>query len=89
MNSSESNWYAIRAQQDFKADDILATECKEVFFPKEVLVTSTGHHRIKALIPHMLFLTTADRPANSVINSTHSPYQNLNPLINFYAHMVN
>lgn len=54
----ETQWYAIRTKQDFKAEKILLPLCDEVFFPKETVRTPDSRNRVKAVIPHVLFIRT-------------------------------
>lgn len=53
-----AEWYAIRTQQDFRAEEVLASECDSVFFPKTEMPLPSGKTRRRALIPHVLFIKT-------------------------------
>lgn len=57
-NDMELNWYAIKTRHDFKAETVLAAECSEVYFPKEEIKINDGERRLKAVIPHVLFIKT-------------------------------
>lgn len=51
-----TDWFAIKTRHDFRAEEALAGECEEVFFPKERVKLPTGRTKIKAVIPHVLFI---------------------------------
>lgn len=55
----KSLWFAIRTRQDFKAEKELSGLCDEVFFPKETVMTPGKKTRMKAVIPHVLFIKTS------------------------------
>lgn len=57
-DASRPGWYAVRTRQDFKAEAILAGECEDVYFPKEIRRTPGGIKRLRAVIPHVLFVRT-------------------------------
>lgn len=54
-----SRWFAIKTRQDFKAERVLSKVCEDVFFPKESIKLDNGKSRIKAIIPHVLFIKTS------------------------------
>lgn len=57
-----TEWFAIKTRQDFKAEEVLAESCEEIFFPKERIKMPGGKYREKATIPHVLFIrTTRDK----------------------------
>lgn len=69
MSVSNTNhdtcWFAIKTPRDFRAEEEMAKVCEEVFFPKEYVRLSNGKTRVKAVIPHVLFLkTTPDNILN-------------------------
>lgn len=53
-----SEWFAIKTKQDFEAERRLRPLCEEVFFPKEVVARPDKKARIRAVIPHVLFIKT-------------------------------
>lgn len=60
-NNLNIRWFAIKTTQDFTAEAYFSDKCEEVFFPKEYIVDQEKRTRVKAVIPHVLFLkTTAD-----------------------------
>lgn len=56
-------WFAIRTRQAFKAEEALAAECSEVYFPKESVKGSDGRTRVRAIIPRVLFIRTTQEHA--------------------------
>ena len=55
-----SQWFAIKTAQDFKAEAFLADKCDEIFFPKELVKSANDKNgRVKAVIPHVLFVKTS------------------------------
>lgn len=66
MEQNKSVWFAIKTKQDFKAEEILAKVCDEVYFPKEQVKISGGKTRLKAVIPHVLFIKTTRENALSL-----------------------
>ena len=54
----KSQWFAIKTAQDFKAEVFFSDKCDEVFFPKEHMIIQGKRERIKAVIPHVLFIKT-------------------------------
>lgn len=58
-NTDNTRWFAIKTPQDFKAETFLKDKCQEVFFPKETVKTQGKRLRIKAVIPHVLFIRTS------------------------------
>lgn len=57
-HSQKSEWFAIRTRQDFRAEEELKPFCDEVFFPKETVAGSNNKLRVRAVIPHVLFIKT-------------------------------
>ncbi len=58
-----AKWFAIKTRQDFKAERILAEVCEDVFFPKESIKLNNGKSRIRAVIPHVIFIKTTRETA--------------------------
>lgn len=54
----KSEWFAIKTRLDFRAEVFLAPLCDEVFFPKESIKLPDGKTRIRAVIPHVVFVRT-------------------------------
>ncbi len=59
----QSEWFAIKTRQDFRAEELLSQVCDEVFFPKECINTPGQKPRTKAVIPHVLFIKTSRQHA--------------------------
>lgn len=60
MDETEAaEWFAIKTRMDFRAEEILQKLCDEVFFPKEKVKLPDGSVRLKAVIPHVLFVRTS------------------------------
>ena len=57
-------WYAIRTHDDFKAADVLKMHCNEVFFPTRSVKKPGRKPRLRAAIPHVLFVRTT--PAHAL-----------------------
>lgn len=55
---TDLHWFAIKTRQDFKAETYMAEKCREVFFPKETVRLPDKKLRLKAVIPHVLFVRT-------------------------------
>ena len=55
---TKAEWFAIKTRQDFRAETVLTPLCDEVFFPKETVRISGRPDRIRAVIPHVLFIRT-------------------------------
>lgn len=52
-------WFAIKTRQDFRAAETLSPLCEEVFFPTEERESAaTGRMRLRAVIPHVVFVKT-------------------------------
>ena len=62
----ESEWFAIKTRQDFRAAETLKSHCDEIFFPREVVKTSARRKRERAIIPHVLFIKTDRETALSL-----------------------
>lgn len=58
MVTDIAQWFAIKTRQDFKAEQFLLNACDEVFFPKKTVMTQGKKPRIRAVIPHVLFIRT-------------------------------
>lgn len=56
-------WFAIKTRRDFEAEKMLGAECDEVFFPKETVRTAAGGDRLRAVIPHVLFIRCTEESA--------------------------
>lgn len=56
--TQRSLWFAIKTAQDFAAEVFFSDKCDEVFFPKERIAVQGKRDRVKAAIPHVLFLKT-------------------------------
>ena len=54
----DAAWFAIRTQKDFQVARILKDVVDDVFFPTEQVRSDTGHTRVRAIIPHVLFIRT-------------------------------
>ena len=66
LNRQQTEWFAIKTRQDFKAEEILSTRCDEVYFPKETIKLPEGKTRVRAVIPHVLFIKTTQNNALSL-----------------------
>lgn len=66
-----SQWYAIRTRQDFRAEKALSAVCDEVFFPKETITSPGKKPRMKAVIPHVLFIRTSHARALQLEDDGH------------------
>lgn len=55
----ESEWFAIKTRQDFRAEEELAPLCDDLLFPKERVSVAGGKGRLKAVIPRVLFIKTS------------------------------
>ena len=60
---NELRWFAIKTKKDFQAENVLEPLCDEVFFPKEKVRIPGGKSRVKAFIPHVLFIKTTREKA--------------------------
>ncbi|MDE5674500.1 MAG: hypothetical protein K2I44_04015 [Muribaculaceae bacterium] len=58
-----NNWYAIKTRLDFRAEKALSASCNEVFFPKDVVRSPSGAKRLRAVIPHVVFINTTQQNA--------------------------
>lgn len=63
IEREEAVWFAIKTRMDFRAEKVLSTVCEEVYFPKESVKLPEGKTRIKAVIPHVLFIRTTHSKA--------------------------
>lgn len=57
-DTHKTEWFAIKTRKDFSAEEALEPLCDEVFFPKENVIIPGKNPRIKAVIPHVLFIKT-------------------------------
>ncbi len=55
----DSEWFAIRTSQDFRAETTLRPLLDDVLFPKETVVAPGRKPRERAIIPHVLFIRTS------------------------------
>lgn len=54
----QSEWFAIKTRQDFRAEKEFILILDDVLFPKETLKIPGRKDRQKAIIPHVLFIKT-------------------------------
>lgn len=54
----ETQWYAIRTPQVFKTAETIAPHCEEIFLPTEKTRANGRRPRLKATIPHVMFIKT-------------------------------
>lgn len=60
--NTKSEWFAIKTRQDFRAETEFSPVCEDVLFPKETIKVAGKKDRLKAIIPHVLFIkTTRDK----------------------------
>ncbi len=59
----EPEWFAIKTRQDFRAEEQLAPVCDDILFPKETVKVPGRKDRLKAVIPHLLFIRTTRQHA--------------------------
>lgn len=57
-NDSSTEWFAIKTRHDFRAESEFSPVCEEVLFPKEIIKTPGRKDRLRAVIPHVLFIKT-------------------------------
>lgn len=58
----KSEWFAIKTRQDFRAETEFKPILDDVLFPKETVRVPGKKNRLKAIIPHVLFIkTTRDK----------------------------
>lgn len=57
-HDSTPEWFAIKTWQDFRAEEEFAPLCDDILFPKELVKVPGKKDRIKAVIPHVLFIKT-------------------------------
>ncbi|MDE6266912.1 MAG: hypothetical protein K2M07_06160 [Muribaculaceae bacterium] len=77
-NQPSSEWFAIRTKQDFRAAQLLAPFCEDLFFPLESVQREGGKPRDRAVIPHVLFLkTTRSNILDMETRGRKSPEQNV------------
>lgn len=60
---NKPEWFAIKTRQDFRAETELAPFCDDILFPKEAVKTNEKKTRLKAIIPHVLFIKTTSEKA--------------------------
>ena len=58
-HTHETQWFAIRTRQDFRAEKVLGAVCDEVFFPKKIVAVPGKRAHKRAIIPHVLFIKTS------------------------------
>lgn len=56
IQEEKPKWFAIRARQDFRAEEELSKYCNEVLFPKERVKVKDAKDRIRPVIPRVLFV---------------------------------
>lgn len=59
MNCPDIQWFAIRTRHEFRAEDCLRPLCNQVFLPKESTKLPSGKSRLRAAIPHVMFIRTS------------------------------
>lgn len=57
-HNEESEWFAIKTGQDFRAETEFKLTLDDVLFPKETVRVHGKKNRQKAIIPHVLFIKT-------------------------------
>lgn len=57
-NTHGIKWFAIKTPHDFSAEIYFQDKSEEVFFPKEFVKVPGKRDRVKAVIPHVLFVKT-------------------------------
>ena len=67
-----SQWFAIKTRAEFRSEELLAASCDEVFLPKEIVKTPNGKPRVKAAIPHVLFIKTTHYHALELETASHA-----------------
>ena len=60
------HWFAIKTPKDFAAEAFFKDKCDDVFFPKEYVATENKKQRVRAVIPHVLFIKTTKENALSL-----------------------
>lgn len=58
---TKTEWFAIKTRQEFRAEVELTPICEEVLFLKETIKVPGKRDRIRAAIPHVLFVKTTKR----------------------------
>lgn len=66
MDDSLDKWFAIKTRQEQRAERELTPLCSEVFFPLRHDGASDSQHRIRPLIPNVLFINTTPENALSL-----------------------
>lgn len=61
--NESAEWFAIKTRYDFKAEEQLAPLCDEILFPKETVKLPGRKSKLKAIIPHVLFIKTTRQNA--------------------------
>lgn len=54
-----TEWFALKTRHDFRAERELSPVCEELLFPKEVVKIPGRRDRVRAFIPHVLFVRTS------------------------------
>ena len=72
-NDNDLRWFAIRTRHEFRAEEFLTPLCDEVFLPKETFRAAGRKTRIKAFIPHVMFIKTTEQNALSLEKQTRVP----------------
>ena len=84
----ESEWFAIKTHQEFKVENLMLSLCDDVFFPKISSYSTNKKPKMKALIPHVLFIKTT-RDNALLIESRSQKYPELMPKIWIYRYPNN
>lgn len=58
MNQPNTEWFAIKTRQDFRAEEELRPLCVDILFPKETVKIPGKKDRERAIIPRVLFIRT-------------------------------
>ena len=78
-----TKWYAVKSQREFEAERCLGTLCDEVYLPKEtVKIAMTGGrstHRIRPVIPRLLFIRTTESHALTLEKESRLPEKRIVP----------
>ena len=67
----DTQWFAVRARHTARAMAVLEPLCAEVFFPREKIVVPGKKPRMKALIPHVLFIRSSRQEALEIERLSH------------------
>ena len=56
--NNKSEWFAFKTRQDFRAETEFKPILEDVLFPKETVIVPGKKNRLKAIIPHVVFIRT-------------------------------